>query len=98
MVTTARPARAKVPAAPPLRPRFVHEAVVAPCERGFVVDGAHQLLRLNGRSASWIVAQLIPLLDGTRPVDALEHAVPGVSPLDVRAAIASLADSGLIED
>jgi SagB-type dehydrogenase family enzyme len=82
----------------PLRPRFIREAVLAPFENGFVVDGTDRLCSLAGGAARNILPALIPLMDGTRELPELENALEGVPATRVREAITVLFGSGLLED
>jgi SagB-type dehydrogenase family enzyme len=81
-----------------MRLRFPQELVLVPGKEELVIDGAHRLIVLRGRSARTLVPQLVRLLDGTRTLAQLEGALPGIPPEHVRSAAAMLFENGLIED
>jgi SagB-type dehydrogenase family enzyme len=82
----------------PLRPRFLREVVVAPCNDGIVADGTGRLVVLQGNATKALIPDLIRLMDGTRTIDDLYSALDTVPEQDVRAAISVLTNSGLVAE
>jgi SagB-type dehydrogenase family enzyme len=105
MATMRSPALAAIPLGkrtlPPalafMRPRFLREAVAVTTKNEMVIDGTSRLQILRGKSVR-ILPGLLALMDGTRTLQQLENALPGVPAEHVRAATTLLFDSGLIED
>lgn len=81
----------------PVRPRFLHELVVAPAKDGLVIDGTSQLQVIQGKATQRLVPRLIELMDGSRTVKELEAALPEVPAEYIGAAISLLARCGLVE-
>ncbi len=82
----------------PQRPRFVQELVVVQLEDKLLIDGADSLHVFEGRAAQGLLATLIALMDGTRTLDDIEQALPGVPGAEIAEAIASLYELRLVED
>src|SRR5438067_298726 len=97
----SRPQFSKIPIPPQLakmRPRFLRELVLVTTRDELVVDGTSHLQILQGKSTRSLVHGLIPLMDGTRTLQELEGAAPGVPAEHVRSAVNLLFNCGLIED
>lgn len=98
MIPLRRPqARLAAPGLP-LRPRFLREIVVAPCNDGIVADGTGRFVVLQGNATKALIPDLIRLMDGTRTIDDLYSELGAVPEQDVRAAISVLTNSGLVAD
>jgi len=82
----------------PIKPRFLREIVVAPCNNGIVADGTGRFVVLQGNATKVLIPDLIRLMDGTRTIDELYSALDTVPEQDVRAAISALTHSGLVAD
>lgn len=82
----------------PLKPRFLREVVVAPCNNGIVADGTGRFVVLQGNATKVLIPDLIRLMDGTRTIDELYSALDTVPEQDIRAAISALTHSGLVAD
>lgn len=83
----------------PDRPRLIPELLVAPAgDDGVLFAGAASTEVVRGRSARGLLPRLLPLLDGTRAIDAVAGDLPDVSRRDVHDAVALLFSRGLLED
>src|SRR5262245_4201516 len=82
---------------PLICPRFATELVAIPAKETLIVDGAQGLKILRGRSAQYLVPELLALMDGTRTVKQMETMLPGIVPEDVRSAAETLYSLGIIE-
>jgi SagB-type dehydrogenase family enzyme len=95
---TQSPTEFDATSAIPWRPRFVRELLLATVEHGVVVDGADQLHVLWGETTKSLLPTLIPLMDGSRTLSELDGALPHLPAQQVRAAVWSLFQWGLVED
>ena len=82
----------------PTRPRLVDGLVLAPLDRGIVFDGAARRQVLRGPAAGALLPRLLPLLDGTRPLPDLAHALADVAPATLEQAVTLLWQRGLVEE
>jgi SagB-type dehydrogenase family enzyme len=82
----------------PRQPRFVSEVALIPMENGLIVDGTDQLKILKGATVGSLLANLIPLMDGSRTIGRLESVLPEFPPRLVRMGVSLLFQCGLVEE
>lgn len=82
----------------PQYPRFIPGLVVVPVEDGLLIEGAAQRQLLRGHSATKLLPQLIPQLDGTKSLTDLAKSITPGSPESLHAIISLLYTRGLLED
>jgi SagB-type dehydrogenase family enzyme len=80
------------------KPRFLRELVVIPFTAGIAIDGTTRLQIFQGEATRHFLPTLIPLLDGSRTIEQLLNAVPGVAQRYIQNAILVMARSGFLED
>lgn len=83
----------------PVRPCLAPGLVCVPLADGLAFVGtANRQTVLRGRAALTLIPRLLPALDGTRTVAELAAAHPDVAGTDLRACVALLYVSGLLQD
>lgn len=83
----------------PQHPRFIREVLTIPYGTdGLLFEGVRDVQVITGRSARSFLPRLLPLLDGTRSIDALAAAFPTLPPQAIHDAVALLYSRGLLED
>jgi SagB-type dehydrogenase family enzyme len=81
----------------PVRPRFVSDLLAIPVGTGIHLIGADPLT-LGGASATWVIEDLAPLLDGTRTVASLLAEVSDVSESSLLDVLHLLHMHGMLEE
>ncbi|HZU66450.1 MAG TPA: SagB family peptide dehydrogenase [Ktedonobacteraceae bacterium] len=94
----ARAVRLDPQFAMPQRPHFPAELVVVPMEDGLLVEGGEDSQVLRGKATRSLLPRLLPLLDGSRSLEQLAQAIPGVPAESIYNAVALLYTRGLLED
>jgi SagB-type dehydrogenase family enzyme len=82
----------------PRWPRFISGTVRVPIPGGLLVEGGGDRQIFRGAAAVSLLPRLIAVLDGTRDTEGLRTLLPDVSVADLRAAVALLYTSGLLEE
>lgn len=59
------------------------EFVMIPIEEGYLLDGGRQVERLTGQAALSALPLILPFIDGTRSIEEVAEALPGVSGSDI---------------
>jgi SagB-type dehydrogenase family enzyme len=82
----------------PVRPALVRGLVIVPLADGLLVEGSGERQVFRGRSATSLLPRLLTLLTGELDLDRLTTALPDVSADSIRAALALLQTTGLLEE
>lgn len=83
----------------PQRPRFIPEVLTIPYgQNALLFEGVRDLQVIAGRSARTFLPTLLPLLDGTRTIEALQAQFPRLPPQAVRDVLVLLYTRGLLEE
>ncbi len=83
----------------PAHPRVPPELLQMPLgPSSLLFEGARGTQVVGGKSARTLLPKVLPLLDGTRSIDELQQALPGLSARAVRDIVTLLYSRGLLED
>lgn len=83
----------------PVYPRFLREVAMLPLSgQKFLFEGTEERQVLGGKSTGTLLPVLLPLLDGTRTLDDLQHALPACSKEVLYQTVVFLYARGLLED